>query len=246
MEQTKNWILLRGLARGTGHWGRFVNTLKESHPENQFELLDLPGNGSRSTEKSPTRISDYVKDLRSRSEFVKKGEPFKLLAVSLGGMISVEWMREFPHEVHKAYLVCTSSAGMSPFYQRFLLHNYLKSTHLISAHRDGAQWERSVLEMITNSHERREQEMPALISYSQAHPMNLENVLRQLLAASKYKFPEDAPGEVSLIGSYGDRLVSPQCTLQIAKKWGMKAVMHPWAGHDIPIDDPRWLVEHLL
>lgn len=246
MPQTKNWILLRGLARGVGHWGSFANKMQEAYPNDKFELLDLPGNGARNTEKSPTNISEYVKDLRSRSEFVKNGEPFKILSVSLGAMITVEWMREFPHEVKKAYLVCTSSSGYSPFYQRFQMVNYLKSFHLLGAQDDEALWEKTILGMVTNSHERREAEMLSLMTYTKAHPMSIENMLRQMVAASRYRFPNQAPGDVQLLGSHGDRLVSPKCTLKIAERWGLKATMHPWAGHDIPIDDPRWLIEHLL
>lgn len=246
MGQTKNWILLRGLGRGTGHWGSFVDQLKSRFPNDNFELLDLPGNGARHQEQSPLRIADYVKDLRSHSQFVKNGESFKILAISLGGMITVEWMREFPHEVKKAYLICTSSAGMSPFYERYQLNNYVKTLKLLRGSKDEVFWEKNVLEMVTNSHERRESEILSMIAYSKAFPMKMENIVRQMAAASRYRFPNTAPGEIRLIGSYGDRLVSPHCTLKIAEKWGMKAAMHPWAGHDIPIDDPHWLIEHLL
>lgn len=245
MTPSKKWILLRGLARGVGHWGSFVDKMKAHFPQDQFELIDLPGNGSRYKEKSPIKISDYVKDLRSHSEFVKSGEPFHILSVSLGAMITVEWMREFPHEVQKAFLVCTSSSGYSPFYHRFQPANILKSTCLLWA-QDEVQWEKTILEMITNSRERRDAELLSLVTYTKGHPVKMENILRQMIAASKYRFPHEAPGDVRLIGSHGDRLVSPDCTLQIAKGWGLKPVMHPWAGHDIPIDDPQWLLEHLL
>ena len=109
MTNTRNWILLRGLARGRGHWGSFAEKIRERFPNDKFEFLDLPGNGERNNVKSPMRISDFVKDLRTQSQFVKNGECFQILAVSLGAMIAVEWMREFPHEVSKAYIVCTSS-----------------------------------------------------------------------------------------------------------------------------------------
>lgn len=246
MHQTRNWILLRGLARGAGHWGSFAAEIKKHFPQDRFEFLDLPGNGVRHRELSPVKISDYVKDLRAHSEFVKKGEPFNILSVSLGSMITVEWMREYPHEVKNAILMCTSSAGFSPFYQRFQLVNYVKASRLLFVQRDEVEWEKTILEMVTNSHERREDEILSLVEYTKAHPMRIQNVLRQLLAASQYSFPKAAPGAVKLLGSYGDRLVSPECTLNIAHRWGLKPSMHPWAGHDIPIDDPRWVIEHLL
>lgn len=246
MQQPRNWILLRGLARGAGHWGSFVDRMKKHYPQDQFELIDLPGNGDRNAEKSPLKIADYVKDLRAHSEFVKKGEPFHILAVSLGAMIAVEWMREFPHEVKKAHLVCTSSSGHSPIHQRFLPVNYLKALELIKAKGDEGEYEKTILEMVTNSFERRQSEGLALMAYTKVHPMHFRNVLRQLFAASQYTFPKEAPGDIQLIGSHGDRLVSPKCTLKIGESWGVRPVMHPWAGHDIAIDDPEWLIEHLL
>lgn len=245
MRPKNNWILLRGLARGVGHWGSFAEKIREHFPEDSFEFLDLPGNGQRHQETSPTSIAEYVKDLRSRSAFVSRGESFNLLAVSLGGMIAVEWMREFPHEVQKAFLICTSSAGHSAFYERFQLPNYVKALGLIGMN-DEVKWERTILDMVVNNHERKESELLGLVTYSKTYPMRMENIVRQLVAASRYQFPEEAPGDVHLIGSYGDRLVSPKCTLRVAEKWGLKATMHPWAGHDIPIDDPHWVLERLL
>lgn len=246
MEQSRKWILLRGLARGVGHWGSFAEQIRSRFPQDHFEFLDLPGNGARCTELSPLKMSDYVKDLRAHSEFVRNGDSFNILSVSLGSMITVEWMREYPHEVQKAFLMCTSSSGFSPFYHRFQLVNYLKASRLVTVQGDEVEWEKTILEMVTNSHERRAEELVSMVEYSRANPMLVKNVLRQLWAASQYRFPKKAPGQVTLLGSNGDRLVSPECTLSIARRWGLKAAMHPWAGHDIAIDDPHWVLEHLL
>ncbi|UOF01688.1 alpha/beta fold hydrolase [Bdellovibrio reynosensis] len=241
----KNWLLLRGLARGVGHWGTFAEKIQERFPQDRFEFIDLPGNGTRNEEVSPTTIGDYVKDLRSRSEFVKKNEKFNVLAVSLGAMVTVEWMREFPHEINKAFLVCTSSSGFSPFYHRFQPINVVKSLRLLSSNQ-ALIWENTILNMIVNSADRREAEMLGMVAYSDRYPVKMQNILRQLAAASQFRFPKEAPGDVRLIGSHGDRLVSPHCTLRIAHAWELKPHMHPWAGHDIPIDDPQWLLEQLL
>nr|BFD63410.1 alpha/beta hydrolase [Bdellovibrio sp. HM001] len=246
MANGRNWLLLRGLARGVGHWGSFAETIQKHFPEDRFEFLDLPGNGSRHLESSPLRIADYVKDLRLRCSYVKNGQPFQILSVSLGSMITVEWMREYPHEVKRAFLTCTSSAGLSPFYHRFYLANVPQGLKLLGKLEDAELWEKTVLGMIVNNQERREAELPAMIEYSRKYPMNPTNVFRQLLAASQYRFPAQPPGEVKLLGSHGDRLVSAKCTLKIAEQWGLKAQMHPWAGHDVPVDDPQWLLEQLL
>lgn len=245
MPNTRRWILLRGLARGTGHWGSFAEQIQKHFPQDEFEFLDLPGNGERYAEESPLSIPEYVKDLRERSEFVKKGYSFNILSISLGAMVTVEWMREYPHEVKKAFLICTSSSNFSPFYHRYGLHNYLPSLKL-SLVKDASKWEQGILNMVTNNHERRQAEFAAMSAYSNENPIQVKNVLRQLVAAARYHFPEQAPGDVVILGSYGDRLVSPTCSLKIAEHWGLHPNMHSWAGHDIPVDDPQWVLEHLL
>lgn len=244
MAEPRNWVLLRGLARGQGHWGTFPQRMKEQFPNDNIELLDLPGNGTRNNELSPLEIGDYVGEVRNHCNFVKRAEPFHVLSLSLGSMVAVEWMRQFPHELEKIFLVCTSSRGHSPFYHRFQWANYLKALSLLGAETE--LWEKTILEMVTNNHERRREELPFLVEHSEKFPVKPMNILRQMKAASQYRFPDEAPGRIQLLGSYGDNLVSPQCTLRIAERWGLEAAMHPWAGHDIPIDDPQWLLEHLL
>lgn len=245
MNRSNNWILLRGLGRGAGHWGNFFNKIKSQFPSDHFELLDLPGNGSRFEEESPLQISEYVPLIRTRSRFVKEGLKFKLLSISLGSMVAVEWMKTHPFEIEKAYLLCTSSNGFSPFYDRFRLGNVLKFPRLIISRQDAIAYEKTILEMVGNSFDRRKEELLKFAEYSRLHPVHPKNVVRQLWAASQYHFPQHAPGVVQLIGSYGDRLVSPNCTLEIANRWGLSALMHPWAGHEIPLDDPDWVIDHL-
>lgn len=244
MPQSNNWIVLRGLARGVGHWGSFVDRMKQRFPKDRLELIDLPGNGARNNELSPLKIFEYVDDLRSHSQFIKNREPVKILAVSLGAMITVEWMHRYPNEITKAYLVCTSSSNYSSFYKRFLPLNYFMAAQMLS--KKGIEKEKIILKMVTNNLYRREAELKALSDYSEKYPLRIQNIIRQLYAASRYNFPKKAPGDIKLIGSYGDRLVSAQCTLEIAERWNLKPVMHPWAGHDVAIDDPDWLLEQLL
>lgn len=244
MAESRNWVFLRGLARGQGHWGSFPQRMAERFPQDKIQMIDLPGNGTRYQEISPASIADYVQPLRKQCDFIKKGEPFRIFSLSLGSMVAVEWMRQYPLEIEKSYLICTSSKGYSPFYHRFQWVNYLRALSMIGA--ESTSWEKTVLEMVTNNYQRRQEELPALIEHSEKFPVRPMNILRQMRAASLYQFPEQAPGNIQIMGSFGDNLVSPQCTLRIAESWGIEPVMHPWAGHDVPIDDPHWLLEHLL
>ena len=49
----QNWLLLRGLARESGHWGDFVNQLQVAFPKATINTLDLAGTGQFHHQKSP-------------------------------------------------------------------------------------------------------------------------------------------------------------------------------------------------
>ncbi|MDP2902895.1 MAG: alpha/beta hydrolase, partial [Methylovulum sp.] len=77
-------------------------------------------------------------------------------------------------------------------------------------------------------------------------PISLNNSLRQIIAAAGYR-PDDAkPGQpVLLLNGKGDRLVAPLCSEAISKKWALELRSHPWAGHDMTLDDGEWVVTQL-
>ena len=78
-------------------------------------------------------------------------------------------------------------------------------------------------------------------------PVSARNAVRQLVAAARYCAPAAAPVDrVLLLGSQEDRLVSSQCSQAIAQAWGLPLQLHPWAGHDLPLDDPQWVIDAVL
>ena len=54
------WILLRGLTREAQHWGDFPKLLQAAYPEMQVVALELPGNGVRHAEPSPTTVRELA------------------------------------------------------------------------------------------------------------------------------------------------------------------------------------------
>ncbi|MFP5519512.1 MAG: alpha/beta fold hydrolase [Bdellovibrionia bacterium] len=241
----RNWIFLRGLMRGRGHWADFYELFTERFPQDKVELIDLPGNGERHLESSPTQISEFVNDLRVKSEFLQMGQSVNILALSLGGMIALEWAQQFPDEVESIHLVCTSTSSTSNIFERLqpaVLPHICKMAFLTQ---NAQAFEEHILKMISNNHDRQIQLLPQLTEYSEKYPVKLENFFRQIMAASQYQAPESPRVRTQIIGSWGDRMVSPQCSVKLAQKFGLEAVMHPWSGHDIPIDDPQWLLAHL-
>mgnify|MGYP006213324299 FL=1 len=77
-------------------------------------------------------------------------------------------------------------------------------------------------------------------------PVSGRNALRQLLAAARYRAPATAPQPpLLLLASRHDQLVASRCSQALAAAWNLPLVMHPFAGHDLPLDDPAWVVEQV-
>jgi pimeloyl-ACP methyl ester carboxylesterase len=78
------------------------------------------------------------------------------------------------------------------------------------------------------------------------HPVSTRNALRQLLAAARFKAPTSQPGVPMLVLCGGqDALVSPECSLAIARRWDLPVHLHPDAGHDLPLDDGAWVAARI-
>lgn len=239
----RSWVFLRGLCRGRGHWGDFPELFRARFPEDEVEMIDLPGNGERCEELSPWNIADYLPRIQERSQFLKDGKPLHLLGVSLGGMIAAEWARQSPDQIAKLYLGVTSSQ-FSPFYHRMRPSNYFAIARIMK-NPSVARREEIILSLVANNQERIQKVLPGMVAYSERYPLQARNFFRQITAASGVQFASQASVPTVLIGAYGDRLVSPQCTLRLARQWGLEPRMHPNSGHDIPVDDPLWLIEQL-
>lgn len=238
------WILLRGLTRETGHWADFARALAERSGE-PVVSVDLPGNGDRWQQASPLDVESIAQDVRRRA--ASPGERVRVLALSLGAMAALEWCRLDPEAIAGCALINTSGSGLSPFWQRLRPANYPRVARMLLPGLSPVERERHVLAM-TSARPRSHGGMPdAWAALSRSHPVRAANALRQLWAAARYRPPPTPPPvPLLLLASQGDRLVSPQCSRRLASHWNLPLRMHPWAGHDLPLDDPEWVLRELL
>lgn len=259
----QNWILLRGLARESGHWGDFTPLLQSAFPDARITLLDLPGTGCFYRETSPSSIKAITDSVR-RHAFDQGllDRPVTILALSLGAMVAWEWMRRYPGDICGAALMNTSFADLSPFYQRLRWQSYSDFLAL-TIMRDLGKREAAILQLTSN---RRNISRDGVYAASQSgigvaryrqiantwekiqieRPISLNNSFRQIIAAASYKPGDIRPKQpVLLLNGLGDRLVSPACSEAIHKKWNLKLCRHPWAGHDLTLDDGAWVVMQL-
>ncbi|MGB1477517.1 MAG: alpha/beta fold hydrolase, partial [Marinobacter salsuginis] len=48
-----------------------------------------------------------------------------------------------------------------------------------------------------------------------------------------------------LLASRGDRIVHWRCSAALEERWQWTMKLHPDAGHDLPLDDPEWIIQQL-
>ena len=241
-EQNQKWIFLRGLSRGKGHWSFFPEYFRKKFPQTQIEFLDLPGNGDRFDELSPLRLDDYVEDLRSRSELLKETK-VNLLSISLGSMIAVTWAQKYPQDFLSLTLINTSFQGLPPW-KRF---NLLALPKFAQVPFVKSPWEKETLisSVVCNSIENRNKALPDLAQQTQRSHFRWPNFFRQIYAAAQADFSVKPSVPVLILASQKDRLVSVDCSLALGKKWNITPYIHPAGGHDLPIDDPDWIIERI-
>lgn len=78
------WLLLRGLTREAGHWGRFPQQLQAALPGARILAIDLPGNGTLHRHPSPTSIPEMVTACRGELAAHGVTGPVHVVAMSLG------------------------------------------------------------------------------------------------------------------------------------------------------------------
>jgi pimeloyl-ACP methyl ester carboxylesterase len=236
----RRWLLLRGLAREAGHWGGFAGGLARRTGE-PVRCLDLPGNGDQWSRPSPATVAETLADVRRRWP-LEEG-PTVIVAMSLGAMVALEWARLAPEELAGLVLINTSAGGFSPPWQRLRPHNLATLGRLALPGLSPAQREQRVLRMTSARPLLHAGAVRGWAVLARQHPVAPANALRQLWAAARWKAPAEAPPvPIVLLASDGDRLVSPRCSRRLAERWDLPLKVHPWAGHDLPLDDADWVL----
>ena len=227
------WVLLRGLMRDARHWGEFPLLFQNGTDAQNVVTLDFPGNGNLHTQASSSSVAEMAENCRAQLRQLGYAPPYRVLALSLGAMVAVEWTAQHPAEIERLVLINTSLAPYNPFFHRLRPANYAALTSfLIFA--STAQREKLILR-ITSRRNRTPREQSALleqwVAYAQACPVSRANILRQLRAAVFYRAAPTAPTvPVLLLAGQQDQLVNMRCSLKLAQSWGCAIRLHPTAG----------------
>jgi len=237
-----HWILLRGLTREHAHWGDFPERLRAEFPDHQFHTVDLPGTGVHFLEPSPRTVADIRQKVCEQVRHIPR--PFSILALSMGGMVALDWAQHAaPGELQNLVLI-NSSSGFSPSWHRMKPEAWPRILRLL-ARRELFHRERDILALTSN------REVPlsvckAWYSIQRQRPVSPSNAAAQLLAAARYKPKTKRPMPDALIlASKADRIVNWRCSAEFERRWCWTLKLHPDAGHDLPLDDPEWLIRQL-
>ncbi|MEM5297523.1 alpha/beta hydrolase [Burkholderia sp. JPY481] len=257
------WILLRGLTRETRHWGRLPATLRETLsqiPDDSLSdptttatstattatgvrllLLDLPGNGEYVRRRAPASVTGIVAFVRQAARETGVPGPYNVIAMSLGGMVATDWAQRHPGEIERLVLINTSMRPFSRMHERLRPSAWLGLLGVAAHWSDAADAESGIHRLTCNNLDTLGADLAAWTTIRRSAPVSRANALRQLWAAARFSAAPAAPGGALLIlSSAADGLVNPVCSAKLAAAWGAPHREHPWAGHDVPHDDPAW------
>lgn len=241
------WVLLRGLTREARHWGdfpaRFHAVFADLLAEGDILTPDLPGNGRRHAEPSPTSVEAMMEACRRELREQGRRPPYHLLALSLGGMVALAWAARYPRECRAAVLLNSSLRPWNPLHERLRPGAWTTLPRLLLA--SGEARERIILELTSARVEEMKHLLPDWTAWARECPVSRRDALRQLLAAARFAVVEKPAIPLLLLAGAGDRMVHPHCSLRLAHAWGADFALHPTAGHDLPLDDGDWVARQV-
>ena len=231
------FVLIRGILREARHWGEFPELLQKQYPNALILTPDIPGNGSLNHLTSPNTIAGMTDALRCQ---MPGDTPLHLIGLSMGGMIAIDWMDRYPEQISSAILINTSLGNLSPFYQRLRWQKYPKIIKLLLMTR--REREPLMLALTSNSHGHDRKLITDWQQWQQENPVSAKSAKNQLLASATLSI-NSIPGQpVLIVSSSADRLVDYRCSLKLQQSWHKDYQQHKTAGHDLPLDEPCWLI----
>lgn len=240
MNHPPHFVLLRGLWREARHWGKFTDQLQQQFPAARISTPDIPGNGMRHHETSPDTIAAMTDALRQQ---INSNHPIRLIALSMGGMMAIDWITRYPTEIEAAVLINTSARPLSPFYHRLRWTAYAHVPRLLFHSR--AEREADILRLTSNRHQHDKKLLESWQQWQRQSPVAPASARNQFLAALKFSVTTKPQQPLLIVTSRTDRLVDYRCSQKFARTWNTDYVEHESAGHDLPLDEPEWLVQNI-
>ena len=238
----RHWLLLRGLGREARHWGGFPDLLAR-RLASQVHAVDLPGMGARAHRRAPCSVRTTARELARSLDPREVENGFGVVAISLGAMVALALAAELPWRVQALVLINTSSR-LSPWSERLTPAGFMALFRSALTKGPIAR-ETLIHELTTNAASDRVAawaRQAATIALE--HPVSRRALLRQLCAAARFA-PRRVTQPTLILSSRRDRLVCSSCSQALASYLAAFHAEHPSAGHDLPLEDPDWVVEQI-
>ena len=248
------WILLRGLTRESRHWAHLPAILRARGIDEEIVFADLPGSGRHVRERAPTTIAATTDFVRALAAAGAPAPPYRIIGMSLGAMVAVDWAQRFPDEIEALALINTSMRRHAGTLERLRPGAWARLVRAawwwnartsVASGAASTRTVEAVIHALTCARaDTRAEDLAAWTAIFDCAPPTRRNALRQLWAAARFDGPPFAPRcPTLLLASRADALVHPVCSRKLAGAWNAPLVEHAWAGHDLPHDDPAWLAE---
>lgn len=237
-----HWVLLRGLARETRHWGGFPKLLKNKCAG--VTTIELPGIGTRFKDDPPWKLENYIPGLRLKYLQIPSETKMAILGISMGGMLAQSWMDQFPQDFSFGVIINSSSSSLSPFYHRVRPRALKFFLDTLMA-KDLYSREKGILKFTTNKIVVQRKLIEEHMQFTQEYIPDTKALIKQLWAAKNFQAPKNLTPQVLFLSSQKDRLTNPLCSQKLAEHFDTDLRTHPDAGHDIPLDDPEWIIRML-
>ncbi|PWF64866.1 alpha/beta hydrolase [Shewanella sp. BC20] len=238
------WVLLRGLMRDQRHWNGFDQRLRQRGCT--VFTPDLPGNGILTHQVSPLTIPEYASSIWQQLDEHLAGQAFYLLGLSMGGMLAMEMAKQRPEQIKHVFVLNSSAANLSPWYQRFNGLNALSAWLKRCRGRQLNPIESTIVRLTSYRHRRDVALIARWSQYRQESTPHFSNACRQLWAAFRYRSPASLPVPVSILSGDRDALVNIQTSRALAQHFNVDLVVLAYCGHDITIDAPAKLAHYLF
>ena len=172
--------------------------------------------------------------------------PINLLAMSLGAMVATAWAQQHPGEVARLVLINTSMRPFSHVHERLRPAAWPGLLSVARHWNDALCAERGIHRLTCNETGTLAADLESWSMIRRSAPVSRGNALRQLWAAARFRAGAEKPVcPLLLLSARGDRLVNRSGSSNLAGAWGAPHREHPWAGHDLPHDDPAWVAEQV-
>jgi pimeloyl-ACP methyl ester carboxylesterase len=239
------WFLLRGLTREAAHWGEFLPALRAAWPEVEIHALDLPGAGAWHAEPWTGGVADAMEQVRAEAARRAPAAARRFVfGVSLGGMVTMQWAARYPEELAGVAIGASSARGVSPFWKR-MRPGALRRVVVGSFEQDVARREAALVRTICNRRELWDATAAAWAEIQRARPVSRLTARNQIRAATTWSAPAALHVPALFLVGAGDRLVHPDCSRALARRYRAPLVEHPDAGHDLTTDAGDWVIAEL-